>query len=119
MHGAKCWTLSQTEEQNLDVFQKTVLRRIYGPIQDGGIWRNRYNFELHKLYTPKFTAAIRSCKMTLGRSRATYGRETDAQQTPYAEISGKRKVVSSKSRWLDEVNEDAKDWGQECGGKER
>jgi len=41
MYGAECRTLSKSDEQNLDVVERKVLQRIYGPIQDGGIWRSR------------------------------------------------------------------------------
>jgi hypothetical protein len=38
---------SQSDEQTLDVFEREVLGRIYGPIQDSDIWRSRYNFKLY------------------------------------------------------------------------
>jgi len=37
MYGAECRTLSQSDEQNLDVVERKALQRINGPIQDGGI----------------------------------------------------------------------------------
>jgi hypothetical protein len=42
LYRSECWTLFQSDEQNLDVFERKVLRRIYGPVQEGDIWRNRY-----------------------------------------------------------------------------
>jgi hypothetical protein len=32
------------------IFEKRILRRIYGPIKENGIWISRYNHELSKLY---------------------------------------------------------------------
>jgi hypothetical protein len=94
----------------MNVFQMAALRKIYGPIQGGRIWRNRYNFALYKLYKePKLTSAIRNSKTKWGRSCVTYGRGTDVQQSPYAKISGERKVGSSVSRWFEEVNNDARE----------
>jgi hypothetical protein len=46
MYGSECWTLSQSDEQKLDVFERKVLQKIYGPIQYSDIWRSRYNSEL-------------------------------------------------------------------------
>jgi hypothetical protein len=42
--------------------RKYLLRRIYGPVWDWGIWKNRYNFELYKLY--KQTKLIPAVKIS-------------------------------------------------------
>jgi hypothetical protein len=34
----------------LQIFERRILRRIYGPIKDNGIWRSRYNDEFYKSY---------------------------------------------------------------------
>ena len=36
--------------QRLRSFENRILRKIYGPICEEGIWRIRYNFELYQLY---------------------------------------------------------------------
>jgi hypothetical protein len=41
MYGAECRTLSQSDEQNLDVVERKVLQRVYGQILDCGLWRSR------------------------------------------------------------------------------
>jgi hypothetical protein len=42
------------------VFERKVLRRIYGPVQDNGAWRSRYNDELYTLFKqPKLTTVIK------------------------------------------------------------
>ena len=50
LYGAEAWTLSSTDERALGVFERKVLRRIYGPICDTGVWRIRWNHELYELY---------------------------------------------------------------------
>jgi hypothetical protein len=45
IYGSECWTISQSDEQKLDVFEVKILRRIYGP-KHGGDIRSRYNSEL-------------------------------------------------------------------------
>jgi hypothetical protein len=32
------------------VFERKILRRIYGPVCEGTTWRSRYNEELYRLY---------------------------------------------------------------------
>jgi len=48
-NGAETWTLAATEENALRRFERKVLRKIYGPVVDKGIWRITYNNELCKL----------------------------------------------------------------------
>jgi len=50
MYGAETWVLSKADELRLGVFERKILRRIYGPICEGAIWRSRYNEELYRLY---------------------------------------------------------------------
>jgi hypothetical protein len=50
MYGAETWVLSKTDELRLEAFETKILKRIYGPICEGAIWRSRYNVELYRLY---------------------------------------------------------------------
>jgi hypothetical protein len=43
-YGAETWTLTVTEENALRRFERKVLRKM----TDNGVWRIRYNSELHK-----------------------------------------------------------------------
>jgi hypothetical protein len=64
MHGAECWTLSRTDERALDVFERKILRRIYGPVQDKGQWRSRCKKELYDLFRePKLSITIRIARL--------------------------------------------------------
>jgi len=49
-YGSVTWTLTQTSEQMLNMFQRKILRRIYGPTHERGCWRPRWNNELYSLY---------------------------------------------------------------------
>jgi hypothetical protein len=50
MCGAETWVLSKADELRLGVFERKIMRRIYGPICDKATWRSRYNEELYCLY---------------------------------------------------------------------
>jgi hypothetical protein len=39
MFGAETWVLSKADELRLGVFERKILRRIYGPIYEGAAWR--------------------------------------------------------------------------------
>jgi hypothetical protein len=41
--------LSKKDESLFQTFERRILRRLYGPINEGGIWRIRHN-ELYKFY---------------------------------------------------------------------
>jgi hypothetical protein len=59
MHGSVTWTLTQTAEQMLNTFERKILRRIYGPIQEGGCWHPRWNNELYSLYESNIVEDIK------------------------------------------------------------
>jgi hypothetical protein len=50
MFGAETWVLSKADELRLGVFERKVLRRMYGLICEGAAWRSSYNEELYHLY---------------------------------------------------------------------
>jgi hypothetical protein len=47
-YGAETWTLTVTDENALRRFERKVLRKIYGPVIDNGVWQIRYNSELYR-----------------------------------------------------------------------
>jgi hypothetical protein len=53
LYGCETWSLTLREECRLRVFEKRVLRRIFGPKRDEvtGEWRRLHNKELYALYS--------------------------------------------------------------------
>ena len=47
---SKAWTLSQTVEKMLNVFERKVSKKIYGHVFVNGQWHNKYSHEICKLY---------------------------------------------------------------------
>ncbi|XP_052564908.1 uncharacterized protein LOC128093134 [Culex pipiens pallens] len=48
LYGHETWTMRQEDERALGVFERKVLRTIYGGVQvSDGVWRRRMNHELH------------------------------------------------------------------------
>ena len=45
-YGSESWTLTMEEERALAVFEKKILRKIYGPVKENELWRIRRNDEL-------------------------------------------------------------------------
>jgi hypothetical protein len=48
-YGSESWTLTMKEERALAVFERKVLRKIYGPVKENEIWRIRQNNELEDI----------------------------------------------------------------------
>jgi hypothetical protein len=49
-HGSETWCLTANEERSIRTWERKLLRKIYGPAYDNGIWRIRTNKELMALY---------------------------------------------------------------------
>ena len=47
---SEAWVLSKCDEAVLGVFERKILRAIFGPTNDNGEWRIKYNIELYTLY---------------------------------------------------------------------
>ena len=48
-YGAETWVLSKQDEHSLSIFERKILRRIYGPVMDRGRWQIRTNQEFYQL----------------------------------------------------------------------
>jgi hypothetical protein len=47
--GGEAWTVTLTDENTLRIFERKVLRKIYGPVLENGEFRIHYNGELNEL----------------------------------------------------------------------
>jgi len=66
LFGCETWSLTVTDEHRLGVFDKRVLRRIFGPKRDelAGEWIKLHNEELSGLYSsPIIVRVIKSRRM--------------------------------------------------------
>jgi hypothetical protein len=63
VYDRETWSLTLREEHRLRVFEKRVLRRMFGPKRDEmtGGWRQLHKEELHNLYSsPSIIRMIKS-----------------------------------------------------------
>jgi hypothetical protein len=94
--------------KNEEVLRRATLRRIYGPIQEGGHWRPRQNNELHTLYND--LNIVEDIKIRrLGWAGHIIGMEDE--RIPKKVLNGTfhntRPVGRPRTGWADVVQRDA------------
>lgn len=43
MYGCETWSITRRIAEDLNAFERTILKKIYGPIEEEDVWRIRYN----------------------------------------------------------------------------
>ncbi|CAG9834596.1 unnamed protein product, partial [Diabrotica balteata] len=91
----------------LGCFERKILRRIYGAVNENGVWRRRYNFELYRIYQePDIVKHIK-----IGRLRwvghVMRMEQTDpARKTLLDRPIGQRRRGRPRTRFLDNIDQD-------------
>jgi hypothetical protein len=99
---AETWVLSKTDELRLGVVERQILRRIYGPVCEGAIWRSRCNEELYRLYDE--TDLVTSIRLTKLRWAGHIVRMQDnlpCKKITLDKPEGRRRVGRPNLRWMD------------------
>jgi len=112
MYGAETCVLSKADGLRLGVSERKILRRIYGPVCEGAIWRSRYNEELYRLYDE--TDLVTTVRKTRLRWAAHIVRMQDnlpCKKITLDKSEGRRQVGRPNLRWMDGVMRDAERLG--------
>jgi len=48
-YSSESWTLTAIDENNLRIFERQILRKIFGPVNIDNVWRIGNNMEIDKL----------------------------------------------------------------------
>lgn len=108
-YGSETWTMSKQAANLIDTFERRILRRIYGPVQDNGVWRIRYNNELYNLYKDnKLTTIIRYHRLQWAGHIIRMGDNRIPKKVLFSQIEGRRPIGRPRDRWIDAVASDAK-----------
>lgn len=109
LYGAETWTLTRESEDAIGVFERKILRQIFGPVNVGGEWRRRYNHELYKLY--RDTDIVRRVKIRRLQWLGHVERMPDdatARRVYVSNPAGTRRQGRPVIRWRDDVESDAR-----------
>jgi hypothetical protein len=108
-YSSKTWTLTEKNENNLRIFERQILRKIFGPVNIDNIWRIRNNMEVNKLI--EGADIVRFIKAQ--RIKCLGHIQTMDQARPTRKLldwkpMGTRPVERPRQRWEEDVMEDLK-----------
>ena len=101
MYGCETWSLTLREERRLRVFEKRVLRRIFGPKRDEvtGEWRKLHNEELNDLYSsPNIFWVIKLRRMRWAGHVANMGERRGEYRVLVGKPEGKKQLGRPRHR---------------------
>jgi hypothetical protein len=109
---AETWTATKSDERKVRVFERKILRSIFGPICERGQWRMRYNRELEELYNePNVVKIIKSSSLRWAGHVVRMDNNELAKKVLWTNPGGQRGRGRSKSKWIERVEEDARKLG--------
>jgi hypothetical protein len=112
LYVAGTWVLSKADELGLGVFERKILRRIYGPICEGATWRSRYNEELYHLYDETdLVTTVRITRRTWAEHIVRMQNNLPCKKMTVDKLEGRRRVGRSNLRWMDGVMRDGERLG--------
>jgi len=105
--GSEAWCLTANDEKNLRIWERKLLRKIFGPICVAGYWRSRTNEEVRQLCEELYIVT----EIKKGRLRwlghvERISEEKVVKRLHRNTLEGSRSVGRPRLRWMDDVRED-------------
>ena len=99
--------ISERDEFALNAWERKILMKVYGPIQERNTWRIITNQELRELYRdPDIVGDIKMKRLEWIGHVLRMERGRTARRILEEKPAGRRKVGRQRLRWLDGVEED-------------
>lgn len=106
-YACEAWIMKRGIAYELEVWERKILRRIYGGIKEDGEFRRRTNKEIEDLYNkPRITQIVRAQRL---RWLGHIARMEDSRWVKRVLMSGeggKKRRGRPRKKWLEEVKED-------------
>jgi hypothetical protein len=109
LYGCETWSLTLREEHRLEVFENSVLRRIFVPKRDEvtGEWRTLHNEELRGLYSsPSIIRIMMSRGMRLAGHVVRMREERNSYRLLVGKPEGKKPLGRPRRSWMDNIRMD-------------
>lgn len=107
-YGAECWSMTSNDEKSLRIFERRILRKIFGPIRlDENNWRIRSNNEINDLIENEDLVRFIKAQRIKWAGHVQRMEET---RMPKILLNGKpggrREAGRPRRRWLDDLEDD-------------
>jgi hypothetical protein len=112
-YGCEAWTLTNRDEKYLRIFERKVLRKIFGRVQnEDGSWRIRVNHELSELIgNADIVRFIKRRRIAwLGHVKRMGEKRTPKSVLEW-KLIGRRIRGRPRKRWIEDIEEDIQKMG--------
>jgi hypothetical protein len=100
-YGSETWTMSAADENALRIFERKILRRIYGPVSEGDTWRIRTNGELEDILSDEdIVRFVKSRKLAWLGNVEKMAVERMLRKMLHGRMKGKRRSGRPRKRWI-------------------
>ena len=112
LYGSETWTLKAEDEQLLNVFERKILRMIYGPIFVDGEVRRRPTAEIYSMCKQQpVVNKIRTKRLKWAGHVNRMDECLPARKVLFTNLSGTRSVGGQRKKWRNLVEQDTKKLG--------
>jgi len=108
-YSSQTWTLTAKDENNLRIFERQLLRKIYGPVNIDSTWRTRNKMEIDRII--EGADIVRFIKAQRIKWLGHVQRMDQARRTRKLldwKPMGTRPVGRPRQRWQEDVMDDLK-----------
>ena len=106
-YGAEAWTLTKKEEQALLIFERKIIRRIYGPKYENGGWKSRTNRELEEISKwENIVKWVKGQRISWLGQLQTMEEDRMPKKIFTQELEGMRRRWRPRKIWKEEVERD-------------
>ena len=107
-YASESWIMNKQDRERLGVFERKILRAIYGPVRMNDDWRIRYNSELYDMYKElDIIGFIKIGRLQWAGHVMRMDESRPARRVLLSDPGGNRVRGRPKSRWEDNVELDA------------
>jgi len=104
-YGSESWTLTVEEERALAVFERKILRKIYGPVKENELWIFRRNDELEIIIKAENIVRFVKCQRIRWFGHIERMQDTAIPKKMFG------KLYATRRRGMDDVSTDLRKMG--------
>jgi hypothetical protein len=120
LYGCETWSLTLRDERRLRVFEKRLLRRLFGPKKNEvtGDWKKLHSEEFSDLYSlPNIVRVVKSKRMRWAVHVALIGEGRGVYRVLVGKPDGRRPLGRPRSRWGNKIKMDLQELGGSSGDR--